>query len=188
MSKKHNKPETKVEQVEVQTLEDALGLADEVATEPTQDQDEQIEQIELALEDTIPADTAEDATEEVELEDERGVLVLDTNGMPLYRKLKPTYAAAEVKGKPRLRAASQAPTRVKQYEVGGNAALITFPTDRYGITKDIKTAIIRAASRIAGDPHKKALVDEVLAILSKHVEIKFNADRAYREKLAKADK
>ena len=61
------------------------------------------------------------------------------------------------------------------------AALLTFPTDRWGITKDLKKAFITAASRVAGDESKKKLVDDIVAILVKHVDEKFAVDSAKRK-------
>lgn len=100
-----------------------------------------------------------------------------------FRKMAPNINVAPI-GKVRAKPEYKAVDKQKGYEVSGNASLMTFPTDRYGITKDIKKAMIATASRIAGDQAKKDLVLEVVTMLTKHIEIKFAADQAYRKKLS----
>lgn len=71
-------------------------------------------------------------------------------------------------------------------DVPANAALIEWPTDKYGLTKDVKKAIVALASRIGGHTDKKALADETLAIGLAHIEAKFAMETKQRaKKLAK---
>jgi len=105
-----------------------------------------------------------------------------------FRRMKPTAPAAGTERKAKVRPSTKNLTKQKKYKTSGNATLITFPTDRYGITKDIKKAVISAASRIAGDQGKMDLVTEVLGILREHIEVKFKQDKAYRVKLAERSK
>lgn len=66
-------------------------------------------------------------------------------------------------------------------DVGTNASLIVFPSDPYGLTKDLKVAIQRVASRIAGHADKKALVNAVLIKAIAHIKVKFDSDVKIRE-------
>lgn len=64
--------------------------------------------------------------------------------------------------------------------VSSNSSQLIFPTDKWGLTRDIKKAMILAASRIAGHPDKKELFDEILSVLLKHVDAK-HADALKRK-------
>jgi len=118
-------------------------------------------------------EVAEDASED------RFVVV---NGL---RILKPTStqfiankAAQRVRMKERTRLTSGS---------GVIASDIVFPTDRFGLTKDMKKAMISMASRIAGSQEKMDLAQETLDLLVDFLHKKFAADAAYRENLAKRD-
>lgn len=68
-----------------------------------------------------------------------------------------------------------------------NPTFLMYPTDKWGLTKDLKAAFASVASRIAGSSDKKALVDEVIRIGLGHVEAKFSVDKIKRdEQMAKA--
>ena len=62
------------------------------------------------------------------------------------------------------------PTKVIDY---ANSALLIFPTDRLGITSEFKGALIRAASKVGTDEKNLELVKEVVDILMKHIEARF---------------
>lgn len=72
-------------------------------------------------------------------------------------------------------------------DVGTNGLAIDWPSDPYGLTKDLKTAIKQVASRIAGHADKKALVSATLIKAIAHLKVKFEADAAIRDaRLAEA--
>lgn len=110
--------------------------------------------------------------------------VKDDNGRVLFRRV--------VGGTPeniRSKAAPAAVGRKKPTRLGRSASVgsptsLKFPTDRWGVTKDVKEAFYHLASRIGGDPRKKELADEVLAILMKYLDTKFDVDAAIRQKRA----
>lgn len=72
--------------------------------------------------------------------------------------------------------------------ISHNPALIVWPTDIWGLTKDLKKEFLRAASRIGGQADKKALLDATLAIAHAYLEAKYTKDasllNARIEKLA----
>lgn len=72
--------------------------------------------------------------------------------------------------------------------IGTNPTLLPWPTDPWGLTKDLKYAITQLGSRIAGHADKKALVDAVLAIGLEHLELKYKQDAAIRAKRIQAAK
>lgn len=63
-----------------------------------------------------------------------------------------------------------------------NPALINWPTDIWGITKDVKKAIVAATARVNGQADKKAVLDSVLRIALAHLEARFEADSTLRAK------
>lgn len=146
------------------------------------------EAVETEIEETEEAETEV----EEELEPEEEVLEEETEVLPEpkklearpFRRMEPTRPDPGPAKKERSKPSYKPVTKQKKHAISGNPALLVFPTDRYGVTKDIKTAMIRAASRIAGDTAKKALVLEVVDILLKHIEHKFVADNDYRAQLA----
>lgn len=99
-----------------------------------------------------------------------------------FRKMKPNTPAAEVRKKP-TPVKNKPVTKQKERAVTSNGSLIRFPSDRFGVTKDIKKAGLHAASRIAGNAEKKELVLAVIDIMVEHINLKFAADVAYRKKL-----
>lgn len=111
------------------------------------------------------------------------IAVLDENGEVLYYKRNKTDLDPE--GKP-IR--GLAPTKPrKRIEHSGtmkhNRAMLEFPTDRWGLTGAVKKEVINMASRIAGDPLKYKLAQEVMAVLQEHLELKFEVDQQYRERV-----
>lgn len=199
MTKKKDKGQKPAEVQEELTLEEALDLPaaeDTVAAEVEPELEEgdylpEAEATEEVVEEAAEEETAE-TEEQVEetapeapaKEESKGELVLDDTGAPLFKRLAPTRPDNGVTKKERMKPSYKAVTKQTAHEIGTNAALLSFPTDRFGITKDIKKALTSAASRIAGDDSKLALVQEVLDILSKHIVAKHKADKAYRAKLA----
>ena len=99
-----------------------------------------------------------------------------------FRKMKPNTPAAEVRKKP-TPVKNKPVTKQKDRAVTSNGSLIRFPSDRFGVTKDIKRAVLHAASRIAGNKEKKELVLTAIDMLVEHVNLKFDADVSYRKKL-----
>jgi hypothetical protein len=199
MSKKNKgQPAAVVEQEEV-SLEAALGLEDEAVVEEVQEEREEV-QGELPLEE---GDYAEPEVQEAEIAEEAvsdvtspavepkeapaGEIVKDELGKPLFKRMSPTYEDKGNARKERQKPSYKARDKQSANDVSANAALLTFPNDRFGITKDIKKALTQAASRIAGDASKKELVVEVVGILMNHIELKYKADKAYRAALAARD-
>lgn len=68
-------------------------------------------------------------------------------------------------------------------KASANPAHLDFPSDRWGLTKDLRKAIVSTASRVAGSEDKKRLVDETLKIGLAHIEAKFERDHEYKTKL-----
>lgn len=64
--------------------------------------------------------------------------------------------------------------------VGANPALLPWPTDQWGLTKDLKQAITQLGSRIAGHEDKKELVDATLAVALAFLEAKYEQDAEIR--------
>jgi hypothetical protein len=65
-------------------------------------------------------------------------------------------------------------------DVSHNPSQIEWPTDIWGLTKDLKKAFLAAASRVSGQADKKELVDAVLKIAHRHLEAKYSKDSAFR--------
>lgn len=61
-------------------------------------------------------------------------------------------------------------------DVSPNPAQVDWPTDPWGLTKDLRDAITRLGSRIAGHVDKKELVNQTLVIALAHLEVKFEQD------------
>lgn len=168
----------------VDELDAALGLSEEDVTEQISEDEETEEEVQASVVQE-PAPTASVPAPQVPTETKKygeDEVVTDENGVALFIRNAPTILhepMAKVRNQPATKPSEKRVTRAP----GANPALLDFPTDRWGITKDIKTAITRAASRIAGDEGKKALVDEVLRILVLHLNAKYKQDHAYREGL-----
>lgn len=81
--------------------------------------------------------------------------------------------------------------RPKQHSEDGahvNSRYLKFPTDQWGLTKDLKNALIQLGSRIAGDKRKMDLVNATLRIGIKHVMLKYERDSAVKaQRQAEAD-
>lgn len=71
--------------------------------------------------------------------------------------------------------------------ISHNPALIEWPTDIWGLTKDLKKEFLKAASRINGQADKKALLDSTLAIAHAHLESKFKKDASILDARAKKE-
>jgi len=70
--------------------------------------------------------------------------------------------------------------------VPANAALIEWPTDVWGLTKDLKKAVVFLASRIGGHADKKELADRTIAIALAHIESKFDVEsKSHAKKIAR---
>lgn len=66
--------------------------------------------------------------------------------------------------------------------IGTNPSVLNWPTDRWGLTKDLKQALILLSSRLAGHPDKKELFDETLRVGLEFLEAKFKQDTLLRNK------
>lgn len=195
---KGQKPETVEQEAPEVSLEEALDLEageDTVAAE-VESEFEEGDFLEETAEETAEEEeeTAEEPVEEVAEEapvapaepkqETAGEVITDDSGAPLFKRMAPTRADNGVTKKERMKPSYKPVTKQTKHDITANAALLSFPNDRFGITKDIKKAMTQAASRIAGDAQKKALVLEVIDILLQHIDVKFEADKAYRAKLA----
>ena len=102
--------------------------------------------------------------------DAKGNAVKSRTGLKVRRE-----AAEEVKvvNKPRKMKLVK-PRRIKN-EVSSlsNPSLLVFPTDRLGITSEIKGAMIRAAGKVGTDKAALDLVDETLRILRGHLQARY---------------
>jgi hypothetical protein len=196
MSKKNKgaKPETVEQEAPEVSLEEALDLPveDTVAAEAEPEFEEG--DFPEAEAEEVAEETAEEEVEEVTEEapvapaepkkETAGEVITDDNGAPLFKRMAPNRADNGVTKKERMKPSYKPVTKQTKNDISSNAALLSFPNDRFGITKDVKKALTQAASRIAGDAQKKELVLEVVGILLQHIEVKFKADKAYRAKLA----
>jgi hypothetical protein len=113
--------------------------------------------------------------------------VLNAQGKVAYRRLAPKPSVEKPKTKERTKYKDR--TRLikpNDKGVSHNASYLAFPSDRWGITKDLKKAIIDVASRCAGDDAKKELIDDVLRIGIGHLNAKFKVDNGYKNEKRKA--
>lgn len=69
----------------------------------------------------------------------------------------------------------------------GNTMNIPWPSDTYGFTTNFKTAFTSTVSRLAGDPHKKEILDEAIRVALLHLDVKYKRDNAEREALLAQD-
>lgn len=65
-------------------------------------------------------------------------------------------------------------------KVSHNVSMLEWPTDIWGLTKDLKSALTYIASRINGQPDKKELVSKVLEIGTAHIEAKYALESEQR--------
>lgn len=68
-----------------------------------------------------------------------------------------------------------------------NFAALEFPTDVYGMTRELRAAVQALSSRIDGSEDKKKLVNATVAIIVKHIKAKTEYEAENRaERVAKA--
>lgn len=65
-----------------------------------------------------------------------------------------------------------------------NPTTLSFPTDVYGMTKDLRKDMLTISSRIKGDEAKLQLLKDTLSLCMKHVMARFAEEKAAREKVA----
>ena len=70
---------------------------------------------------------------------------------------------------------------VEAVDVSHNSSFLVWPTDPWGMTIELKAALIHIASRIQGATDKKELVDAVLEIGLGHIKAKFLVDAKVRQ-------
>ena len=68
-----------------------------------------------------------------------------------------------------------------EQEVSGTFAKLVFPTDRWGLTTELKLSSRDIAARISGSEDKYTLVVDTLKLLLRHIETRYNEDKAKRE-------
>ena len=112
-------------------------------------------------------------------------VVKGKDGKPRFIKKAPTLdpQGRNPIAKPKKADKRQPRRRMPAHSTDGahaNPAYLKFPADRWGLTKDLKRAIISTASRIAGDEEKMALVKETLKIALTHMNTKFERDAEYK--------
>ena len=61
-----------------------------------------------------------------------------------------------------------------------NPSELAFPTDRWGLTRDVKAGIIAMSARICGSPEKYALAKETLETLLGYLEARYELDKTLR--------
>ena len=61
-----------------------------------------------------------------------------------------------------------------------NPSELAFPTDRWGLTRDVKAGIIAMSARICGSPEKYELAKETLETLLGYLEARYELDKAAR--------
>jgi hypothetical protein len=158
-------------EADLETAEEAVEAPEDVAPES----DETDEVVAAEPEVQVEAVEPEAATE---VAGDTGIRT-DSFDRPAFRRMTPTRTELVVEKK-RPTPVRKSRTPARGTTLSANAALLSFPTDKWGLTKDVKKAITHMASRIAGDPGKKALADATLKILLEHLELKVTADAEYR--------
>lgn len=66
--------------------------------------------------------------------------------------------------------------------MSANPTQIPWPTDKWGMTKELRKAVLMAASRLRGDADKKALLDETLNVAAEFIEVNFESSVQARKK------
>ena len=61
-----------------------------------------------------------------------------------------------------------------------NPSELAFPTDRWGLTKDVKAALVAMTARICGSPEKYELAKETLDTLLDYLDARYEFDKAAR--------
>lgn len=69
----------------------------------------------------------------------------------------------------------------KKAPVSHNPTFLEWPTDVWGLTKDLKKAVVALANRVKGQPDKKALVEATLEVALAHIEARYTHDSKLRE-------
>lgn len=167
--------EVVTEQKELFDTPTELGTAPATPVEEVQEQIETVtqEQPELFDESKETETETEVVTEEVP--------AVQTKRENRFRRMKPNL---HEKPKTKTKEPLQYGTRRRKEKKGSsNPTMLAFPTDKWGITKDIKKAFIEAASRVAGDEQKKALVLATVDVLLEHLDAKFDRDFTYKQQL-----
>lgn len=111
------------------------------------------------------------------------------DGKPMFTRKAPTLdeqgrkpiAKVKPKIKPKTKTTRN---RMPEYSKDGthvNPRYLKFPADKWGVTKDLKAALVRTASRIAGDDRKMELVKETLRIGLTHMDMKYKRDKVYKD-------
>ena len=95
------------------------------------------------------------------------------NGLKIRRAEAPKQKSKQVKRPKSIR-----PKRKEQKKGTANSGLLVFPTDRLGITSELKAAMKKVARRVGTDKDTLELVDDTLAILRKHVHDAFKQNNS----------
>lgn len=95
------------------------------------------------------------------------------DGLKIRRAEAPKPKSRQVK-----RPKSVRPKRKEQPKGTANSGLLVFPTDRLGITSELKAAMKKVARRVGTDKDTLELVDDTLAILRKHVHDTFKQNNS----------
>lgn len=178
---KPNKPKT--EQAPVADLDAALDLD---TAELFETQDEVVASSEVVTETAEPDAGLEAAVKETTAPVQAPKETKESEVKSLFKRMAPTRESGDASGrKPRTPVSYKERARLADGVVSHNAALLAFPTDPYGITRELKKAMVNAGARMNGDPNKKAVFDQVLDILKEHVELKFAEQTKARSKLTK---
>lgn len=188
--KKHGKPSTDEQTVTAPAVEQEDTV--ESATTENESTDETV------TEETVEDSVVEAVEDEVTEEEETAPAVETPAPAPIvdvaatlkkaftFKKKFPTPTKERVNTKPKVKDTlfNRSKNRLTSPAVDGvhaNPTYLQFPTDKWGLTKDLKAAMIAVASRIAGSDDKKVLFDEVLRIAVGHVNAKFAADKIKRD-------
>jgi len=67
-----------------------------------------------------------------------------------------------------------------------NPAELTFPTDKWGFTSQIKKEVLKAASSVRGQDDKHDLLIGTLSVLIRHIQLRKDSDKALE--LARMDR
>lgn len=94
----------------------------------------------------------------------------EVTGLKIRRSLD---AEVKVVSKPRKMNLIKPTRKADKPDSMANSSLLVFPTDRLGITTELKSSMIRAASKVGKDESTLRLIDETLKILRGHVQARF---------------
>ena len=83
---------------------------------------------------------------------------------------------------PGVQDAPEGPMRIKKEfkKNTTNPSELAFPTDRWGLTKDVKAALVAMTARICGSPEKYELAKETLDTLLAYLDARYEFDKAAR--------